>query len=58
MGKGPLGPLKLHLVAKVQFGRFTTGPDMWNRRRFFKAALSRPNAEKCDQNGSAWLRVP
>ena len=58
MGKGPLGPLKLHLVAKVQFGRFTTGPDMSNRGRLLKAFLPSPNVEKCDQNESAWVRVP
>ena len=29
-----------------------------NRGLFFKAALSSPNVEKCDQNGSAWVRVP
>ena len=58
MGKGPLDPLKLHLVAKAQFWRFTTGPDVSNRGRFFKAALPSLNVEKCDQNGSAWVRVP
>ena len=58
MGEGPLGPLKLHLVAKVQIWRFTTGPDLSNRGLFFKAALPSPNVEKCDQGGSAWLRVP
>ena len=44
--------------AKVQFGRFTTGPDLSNRGRFYKAALPNPDVEKCDQNGSAWVRVP
>ena len=58
MGEGPLGPLKLHLVAKVQFCRFTTGSDLSNRVLFFKAALPSPNIEKCDQDGSAWVRVP
>ena len=58
MGEGPLGPLKPHLVAKVQIWRFTTGPDLSNRRLFFKAALPSPNVEKCDQGGSEWLRVP
>ena len=57
MGKGPLGPLKLHLVARVQFRRFTTGLDLSNRGLFFKAALPSPDVEKCDQNGSAWVRV-
>ena len=58
MGKGHLGPLKLHLVAKVHFSRFTIGPDLLNRSRIFKAALPSPNVEKCDQNGLAWVRVP
>ena len=58
MVEGPLGPLKLHLVAKVQIQLFTTGPNLWNRGLFFKAALPRLDAEKCCQNGSAWLRVP
>ena len=58
MGEGPLGTLKLHLVAKVQFWRFTTGPDLLNRGLFFKADLPSLNVEKCDQNGSAWVRVP
>ena len=58
MGEGPLGPLKLHLVAKVQIWRFTTGSDLSNRGLFFKAALPSPNVEKCDQGGSEWLRVP
>ena len=57
MGEGLLGKLKVHLVAKVEFGRFTTGPDLSNRGLFFKAALPIPNVEKCDQNGSAWVRV-
>ena len=55
MGKGPLGLLKLHLIAKVQFCRFTTGPDLSNRGLFFKAALPSPDVAKCDQNGSAWV---
>ena len=25
---------------------------------FFKAALPSTNVEKCDQNGSAWVKVP
>ena len=62
MVEGPLGPLKLHLVAKVQIWPFTTGPDLSNRpveRGFFlKAALPSPNVEKCDQGGPAWVRVP
>ena len=58
MVKGPLGPLKLHLVVKVQFWRFTTGPDLSNGGLFFKAGLPSPNVEKCYQGGSAWLRVP
>ena len=71
MGKGLLGLLKLHLIAKVQFCRFTTGPDLSNRGVFFKAALPSPDVkkltkaalpspdvEKCDQDGSAWVRVP
>ena len=57
MGKGPISPLKLHLIAKVQFWRFTTGPDLSNRGVFFKAALPSPDVEKCDQDGSAWVRV-
>ena len=58
MREGPLGMLKLHLVAKVQFCSFTTGPDLSNRGLFFKAALPSSNVEKCDQNGSACVRVP
>ena len=58
MGEGPLDLLKLHLVAKVQFWEFTTGPDLSNGGLFFKVALPSPNGEKCDQDGSAWLRVP
>ena len=58
MGEGPLGTLKLHLVAKFQFWRFTTGLDLSNRGLFFKAALPSPNIEKRDQNKSAWVRVP
>ena len=58
MGEGPLGTLKLHLVAKVQVWRFTTGPDLSNRGLFFKAALPGRNVEKCDQNRSARVRVP
>ena len=58
MGEGPLDALKLHLVAKVQFLRFTTGPDLSDRGLFFKAALPSPNVEKCDQDGSAGVRVP
>ena len=58
MGEGPLGTLKLNLVTKVQFWRFTTGSDLSNRGLFFKAALPGPKVEKCDQNGSAWVRVP
>ena len=58
MVEGPLGPLKLHLVAKVQIWRFMTGLDLSNRGLFFKAALPSQNVEKCDQGGSAWLRVP
>ena len=58
MGEGPLGHLKLHMVAKVQVWRFTTGHDLSNRGLFFKAALPSPNVEKCDQDGLAWVRVP
>ena len=58
MVEGPLGPLKLHLVAKVQFWLFTSGPDLSNRGLFFKTALPSPNVEKCDQDGSPWVRVP
>ena len=58
MGEGPLGPLKLHLVAKVQFCRFTTGPDLSKRALFLKGSLPSPNVEKCDQEESAWARVP
>ena len=58
MVEGSLGPLKLYLVAQVQCWRFTTGPDLSNGGLFFKAALPSPNVEKCDQGGSAWLRVP
>ena len=57
MGEGPLGPLKLHLVAKVQVWRIATGPDLSNRGLFFKTALPSPNVEKCDQDGSPWVRV-
>ena len=58
MGKGPLGLLKLHLIAKVQFCRFKTGPDLLNRGVFFKAALPCPDVEKCDQDASAGVKVP
>ena len=58
MGQGPLVPPKLHLVTKVQFWQLATGPDLSNIGVFFKAALPSPNVEKCDQNGSAWVRVP
>ena len=65
MGEGPLDLLKLHLVAKllspvakVQFWEFTTGLDLSNGGLFFKVALPSPNGEKCDQDGSAWVRVP
>ena len=58
MVEGSLGSLKLHLVAKVQFWRFMTGPDLSDRGLFFKAALPSPNVEKCDQGRSAWVRVP
>ena len=58
MGEGPLDLLKLHLVAEVQFWRFTTGPDLLNRGLFLKAALPSPNLEKCDQDGSEWVRDP
>ena len=58
MGEGLLGTLKVHLVAKVQFWRFTTGSDLSNGGLFFKATLPSPNVEKWDQNGSAWVRVP
>ena len=55
MGKGPLGPLKLHLVAKVQFWHFATGQ---TEVFLYKATLPSPSVEKCDQNGSALVRVP
>ena len=58
MDEGPVDLLKLHLVAKVQFWRFKTGPDLSNRGLFLKVALPSPNGEKCDQEGSAWVRVP
>ena len=58
MGEGPLDLLKLHLVAKVQFWRITTGPDLSNRGLFFKVALPSPNGEKYDQGQSKWVRVP
>ena len=58
MGEGPRDLLKLHLVANVQFWRFTTGPDLSNRGLFFKVALPSPNGEKCDQGGSERVRVP
>ena len=58
MGKGPQGLLKLHSIAKVQFCRFTTGPYLSNRGVFFKAALPNLDVEKCDQDGSAGVRVP
>ena len=45
-------------MAKVQVWRFTSGPDLSNRGLFYKAALPSPNVEKCDQDGSVWLRVP
>ena len=48
----------MHLVAKVQVWRFTSGPDLSNGGFFFKAALPSPNVEKCDQDRSVWLRVP
>ena len=51
-------PLKLHLVAKVQVKRFTTGPDLSNRGLFFKTPLPSPNVDKCDQDRSACVRVP
>ena len=57
MGEGPLDLLKLHMVAKVQFWEFTTGPDLSNGGLFFKVALPSSNAEKCDQGGSEWMRV-
>ena len=57
MGKGPQGLLKLHLIAKVQICRFKTGPDLSYRGVFFKAALPSPDVEKCEQDGSAWVRV-
>ena len=54
MGEGPLHLLKLHLVAKVQFWQFTTGPDLWNRGLFSKllclARMAR-NVTKAGQNG-------
>ena len=54
MREGPLGTLKLHLVAKVLFWRFTTGPDLLNRGLFSKplclAGMSR-NVTKTGQHG-------
>ena len=58
MSEGPLDLLKLHLVAKVQFWQFTTGPNLLNRGLFFKVTLPSPNGEKCDQGGSEGVRVP
>ena len=58
MGQGPLGLPKLPLVAEIQFWRFVTGPDLSRRGLLFRAALCSPNVEKCDQNWSAWVRVP
>ena len=58
MAQGHVGPPKVHLVAHFQFRRFATGTVLSNRALFFKAALPGPNVEKCDQTGSAWLRVP
>ena len=57
MGKGPLGLLKLHLIAKVQFCRFTTGPDLSNRGVFFKAALPSPDVEKLTKMGQCDLKL-
>ena len=61
MGEGHLGPLKLHLVSKVQFWRFTTGPDLSNRALFSKplclARMSR-NVTKTGQNGRGSPRPP
>ena len=54
MGEGPLHLLKLHFVAKVQFWRFTTGPDLLNRGLFLKllclARMAR-NVTKTGQHG-------
>ena len=58
MVEGPLGLLKLQLVPKVQVWRFTSGPDLSNKGLFFKTALPSPNGDKCDQDGSPWVRVP
>ena len=58
MAQCTLGPLKLHLVEHFQFWQLATGPELAKIGLFFKAVLPRPNVEKCDQSGSAWLRVP
>ena len=58
MVEGTLDPQKLLLVAKVQFCRFTTGPDLSEIGLFFKAALPSPNVKKCDQDVSAWVEGP
>ena len=54
MVEGSLRPLKLHLVAKVQIKRFTTGPDLSNEAFFSKllclARMSR-NVTKAGQHG-------
>ena len=54
MVEGRLGSLKLHLVAKGQIWRFTTGTDLSNRGLFLKAAclakMSR-NVTKAGQHG-------
>ena len=54
MVEGPLGPLKLHLVGKVQIWRFTTGTNVWNEAFFSKllrlARMSR-NVTKGGQHG-------
>ena len=43
--QGPLDLPKLHLVAKVQFWQFATGPHLSNRTLIFKAALPSSNVE-------------
>ena len=48
--KTALGCKSLILAIHERFGTVKKG-------LFFKAALSSPNVEKCDQNGSVWVRV-
>ena len=54
MGSGPLDSVKLHLVAKFNFG--DSRPV--GNRPLFQSCSASPNVEKCDQDGSAWVKVP